>query len=212
MRSCFQVVATDEQIKYASELVEYSIKNHTVPNIWDIDRTKKEQTPFLRFIGSLGETVFADAYNLPRHKKSFGASDGQDYGNDFIVTIDGIEYIVDLKSMHRKNGNFYGFYVLNIPSNQLHKAKSMTDLYYCISIHQEDEKYIISFLGLIRKRDIIDGKVGILYKTGTTRVRADKTTFKFISDTYEVEFKDFLKPFISEHIKNMNGFKQIRIM
>lgn len=211
MRSCFQVIATDEQIEYASDLVEYSIKNHTVPNIWDIDKNKKEQTPFLRFIGSLGETVFADAYNLPRHKKSFGASDGQDYGNDFIITINGVEYVVDLKSMHRKNDTFYGFYVLNIPSNQLHKSKSVTDLYYCISIHFENEKYAISFLGLIRKTDILEGKVGILYKTGTTRVRADKTTFRFISDTYEVEFKDFLKPFISEHIKKMNGFKLIKI-
>lgn len=104
-----------------------------------------------------------------------------------------------------------GSYVLNIPSSQLHKSKSVTDLYYCISIHFENEKYAISFLGLIRKKDILEGKVGILYKTGTTRVRADKTTFRFISDTYEVEFKDFLKPFISEHIKKMNGFKLIKI-
>ena len=103
MRSCFQVVATDEQIKYASDLVEYSIKNHTVPNIWDIDKKKKKETPFLRFIGSLGETVFADAYKLQRHKKSFGAADGQDYGNDFVITIDEIQYIVDLKSMDGSN-------------------------------------------------------------------------------------------------------------
>lgn len=122
-----------------------------------------------------------------------------------------VNFYVDLKSMHRKNDTFYGSYVLNIPSSQLHKSKSVTDLYYCISIHFENEKYAISFLGLIRKKDILEGKVGILYKTGTTRVRADKTTFRFISDTYEVEFKDFLKPFISEHIKKMNGFKLIKI-
>lgn len=211
MRSCFQVIATAEQIEYAHELVEYSIKNHTVPNMWDIDKAKKEQTEFFRFIGSLGETVFADAYNLPRHKKSFGASDGQDYGNDFIVTIDDIKYIVDLKSMHRKNDIFYGSYVLNIPSNQLHKSESVTDLYYCVSIHLENNQYKISFLGFIRKKDVLDGKIGILYKTGTTRTRGDNSTFKFISDTYEVEFKDFLKPLISDHMKKMNGFKLIDI-
>lgn len=211
MRSCFQVIATEEQIKYASELVEYSIKNHTIPNIWDIDKSKKEQTSFFRFIGSLGETVFADAYNLPRHKKSFGALDGQDYGNDFIVNIDGMEYIIDLKSMHRKNDIFYGFYVLNIPSNQLHKIQSITDLYYCLSIHKENDNYFVSFLGTIKKKDIMDGNVGILYKEGTSRIRADNSSFKLISDTYEIEFKDFIKPLISDHIKSMKGFKLINI-
>lgn len=188
------------------------MKNHTVPNIWDIDKEKKEQTPFLRFIGSLGETVFADAYNILRHKKSFGASDGQDYGNDFVISIDKKEYIIDLKSMHRKNDIFYGYYVLNIPSNQLHKITSVTDLYYCISIHYKDGLYYVSFLGLIRKRDIIDGKVGILYKTGTTRVRGDNSTFKFISDTYEIDFKDFIKPSITDNIRKMNGFRVIKIL
>lgn len=53
--------------------------------------------------------------------------------------------------------------------------------------------------------------MAVLIIITTTRVRADKTTFRFISDTYEVEFKDFLKPFISEHIKKMNGFKLIKI-
>ena len=209
MRSFFQVVASDEQVRYATELVEYSIKNHTVPNIWDIDVSKKEQTSFLRFVGSLGETVFADVYNIPRHKKSFGAIDGQDYGNDFLVTIDGTEYIIDLKSMHRKNDIFRGYYVLNIPSNQLHKAKSVTDLYYCLSIHKEREQYVVSFLGLIKKKEIVEGKVGTLYKAGTERVRADNTTFTFLSDTYEVEFKDFIKPNITDRMRKMNGFKLI---
>ena len=212
MRSFFQVTATKEQIEYTSELVEYSIKNHVVSNIWDIDASKKERTPFLRFIGSLGETVFADAYNLPRHAKSFGATDGQDYGNDFKVAIDNVEYTIDLKSMHRKNDVFHGYYVLNIPSRQLHKSDSITDLYYCVSIHFADQEYKVSFLGSIRKKDILDGKIGKLYTSGTDRIRADHTTFKFISDTYEVEFKDFIKPSISEHMKQMNGFKLIDLL
>lgn len=211
-RSCFQVCATAEQIEYAAQLVEYSLKNHTVPNIWDNDKTKKEQTPLLRFVGSLGETVFADVYGLPRHKNSFGASDGQDYGNDFLIETNGIAYILDLKSMHRKNDNFYGNYVLNIPSEQLHKIKSVTDFYYCLSVHwDEKENYYVSFLGTIRKKDILDGKVGILYKSGSLRTRGDGTSFPFISDTYEVEFKDFLKPRITEKITKAKGFKLIEI-
>lgn len=209
MQASFQVVASDEQVRYASELVEYSLNNHTVPNVWDIDESKKEQTSFFRFVGTLGETVFADVYDIPRHKKSFGAVDGQDYGNDFVVKIDNVEYIIDLKSMHRKNDLFRGYYVLNIPSSQLNKAKSVTDLYYCLSIHKEGERYIVSFLGLIKKKEIIEGKIGKLYRAGTRRVRADNTTFTFLSDTYEVEFKDFIKPNITERIKDMKGFKII---
>lgn len=212
MRSFFQVIATDEQIKYTSELVDYSMKNHIIPNIWDIDDSKKAQTPFLRFIGSLGETVFADAYKLPRHSKSFGAIDGQDHGNDFRVTIDNTKYTIDLKSMHRKSDVFHKYYVLNIPSSQLHKSESLTDLYYCVSIHLEDNKYKVSFLGSIRKKDILDEKVGKLFITGTERIRADRTSFRFISDTYEVEFKDFIKPIISKHMKQMNGFKLIDLL
>ena len=211
MRSAFQVIATQEQVEYTLQIVDFSMKNHTVPNIWDSNKQKKAQTPFLRFIGSLGETVFADAYNIPRHKKSFGASDGQDNGNDFIVAINKKQYIIDLKSMHRKNDIFYAHYVQNIPSNQLHKIESITDLYYCISIHCKDNLHYVSFLGLIKKQDIIDGKVGTLYKAGATRIRRDKTTFKFDSDTYEVEFKDFIKPLITDNIKKMKGFRLIEI-
>lgn len=212
MRSSFQVIATQEQVEYTNKIVDFSIENHTIPNIWDNNKQKNAQTRHLRFIGSLGETVFADAYNLARHEKAFGANDGQDNGNDFVVTVEQKEYNIDLKSMGRQKDIFYDDYVQNIPSIQLHKTSSVTDLYYCISINQKDNLYYVSFLGLIKKQDIIDGKIGKLYKAGTTRVRRNNTTFAFDDDTYEIEFKDLIKPLITNHIKNMQGFRHIEIL
>ena len=210
-RSCFQVIATDEQIEYTHKIVEYSLKHHFVPNIWDADAGKKDRTNFYRFIGSLGEVVFADVYNLPRHKKSFGAVDGQDYGNDFEVKINNKFYKIDLKSMHRQSDNFKGYYVLNVPARQLGRSETITDLYYCVSIHEANKQYIVSFLGFINKKDIISGEIGIFYKAGTVRTRADETTFKFFEDTYEVDFKDFTPPQIKEEYKKLKGFKLISI-
>lgn len=209
MKSFFQVTATDEQVRDAKDKVDYSIKNHTVPNNWDDDPSQRELTSFRRFIGSLGETVFADAYEVPRHEKAYGADDGQDHGNDFKVKIDNNEYIIDLKSLSRKNDCFHENYVMDISSRQLHKKDSKTELYYHISIHQENEKYIVSFLGYVRKNDIIGGKVGKEYKRGTKRIRGDGSILVFPKDTYEVEFKDLIKPAISEHMRQMNGFRLV---
>ncbi len=98
-----------------------------------------------------------------------------------------------------------------IPSVQLHKSKSVTDVYYCISINVKNGEYYVSFLGTISKQEILDGKVGILYKKGTKRIRGNNTYFTFIDDTYEIDFKDFKAPLISERMKKMNGFKLIEI-
>lgn len=211
MRSYFQVKATKEQVEFTNQIVEYSIEHHKVSNIWDKSKYRKNNTSFYRFVGSLGEVVFADVYGIPRHSRSFGAVDGQDYGNDFEIDVDGKKSVVDLKSMHRKNDIFYGYYVLNIPSVQLHKSKSVTDVYYCISINVKNGEYYVSFLGTISKQEILDGKVGILYKKGTKRIRGNNTYFTFIDDTYEIDFKDFKAPLISERMKKMNGFKLIEI-
>ena len=211
MKSYFQVKATKEQVEYTNKIVEYSIEHHKVSNIWDKSKYRKGNTSFYRFIGSLGEVVFADTYGIPRHSRSFGAVDGQDYGNDFEIDIDGEKTIVDLKSMHRKNDIFYGYYVLNIPSIQLHKSKSVTDVYYCISINVKNNEYYVSFLGTISKQAILDGKVGILYKKGTKRIRGNDTYFTFIDDTYEIDFKDFEPPVIFSRMRELNGFKLIEI-
>ena len=101
----FQISVSDEQKDYAKELVDYSLTNHPISNIWD--KEKKEQTQKLRFTGTLGEIIFADTYKLIRPTRSFGAIDGQDYGKDFQITFKDKTMNFDLKTMHRKTNNFY---------------------------------------------------------------------------------------------------------
>lgn len=208
----FQINVSDEQIEYANSLVDYSMRFHKVSNIWDNHPDKKEKTRQYRFTGSLGEVVFADTYNLERPNRSFGAYDGQDLGKDFVMKIGNIEKAYDIKSMQRKTGYFYGNYVLNIPSSQLHKPNSLTNYYFCISFHKNtNSELIASFLGFIDKTEIENGNAGILYKAGTTRVRADRTNFQFNEDTYEIDFKDISTPTITDTIKKIDGFKVLKL-
>lgn len=201
----FSIEVTNEQIKYAKSLVDYSLKNHPIPNIWD--KHKKEKTKTLRTTGSIGEVVFADTYKLDRPIRSFGAIDGQDYGKDFELQINSTIMNFDVKTMHRKSNIFYKNYVLNIPARNIKRNDSITDYYYCISLHNSNNKTIASFIGYINKQDIIDEKFGILYPKGEKRIRKDKTYFTFFEDTYEVYFKNIKSPLISDRIKKMTGFK-----
>ncbi|MBN2892957.1 MAG: hypothetical protein JXL97_13905 [Bacteroidales bacterium] len=195
-----------EQIEYAKELVEYSLKNHPISNIWD--KEKKEETEKLRMIGTLGEIIFADIYKLPRPSRSFGAIDGQDFGKDFQLKTKTQTFNVDIKTMRRKDNRFYKNYVLNIPARNINRTDSLTDYYFCISLHEKDEKTTASLLGIVSKKEIIDGKIGILYKKGTKRKRADKTFFTFYEDTYEVFFENISRPFINKRIQSLPSFKK----
>lgn len=206
----FQIKVTDEQVKYANQLVEYSLTHHTVSNIWNSHEDKKAKTRHYRFTGSLGEVVFADTYGLKRPLRSFGAYDGQDLGKDFILSIQNQEKTFDIKSMQRKSGIFYGNYVLNIPSSQLHKPNSLTQYYFCISFHKENDQYIASFLGYVDKNEIKKGKLGTLYKAKTIRTRGNGTIFPFNEDTYEIDFKDITTPIINDDIK-IDGFKILKL-
>jgi hypothetical protein len=203
----FSVPVTEAQIEYAKQLVEYSIKHHPVPNIWD--QHKKEKTEKLRMTGTIGEIVFADLYELERPKRSFGAIDGQDYGKDFEMTIGKISGKFDIKTMHRKSNVFYKDYVLNIPARNINRPDSVTDYYYCISLHKENNRTIASVIGYIKKEDIIKGDIGILYKKGTKRIRRDKTHFTFYEDTYEIYFKDIKEPVLTEKIKKIKNFNKL---
>jgi hypothetical protein len=203
----FQLTVTKEQIDFANSLVEYSMKNHKVSNIWDSYIDKKEKTIQLRFTGTLGEIIFADTYRLERPFRSFGAYDGQDLGKDFKIKIQDKEQIFDIKSMQRKTGIFYSHYVLNIPASQLHKPNSLTNLYFCISFHYEEKSLIASFLGYVNKTEIEANQLGIRYKSGTLRTRLDGTSFPFNEDTYEIDFKDITSPMLNENIQKMEGFK-----
>jgi len=201
----YSVFVTEEQKKYAAELVEHSLIHHPVSNIWD--NHKKNKTRELRMTGTLGEVVFADLHNLERPKRSFGAIDGQDYGKDYEVNLPGLNGIFDIKTMHRKSNIFYKNYVLNIPARNIHREDSITDYYYCISLHEQGNQTIASIIGYLKKQDIIDGKIGILYKKGTKRIRRDGTSFTFFEDTYEVFFKNISTPYIDNKIKSTEGFK-----
>lgn len=207
----FQFEVTKEQVSYVTELVEYSLIHHPISNIWDKHEDKKVLTFNYRFTGSLGEVVFADAYDLPRKNRSYGAIDGQDFGQDFRVLVNDLQRNVDTKAMQRKSNIFYGNYVLNIPASQLLRIENITDDYFCISFHQEKDIWIASFLGTIAKKDILNGTIGIHYPKGSTRIRKDKTTFQFNEDTYEIDFKDISSPWLTPKIKAFKGYKLLRL-
>lgn len=186
-----QFVVTPEQIEYAHKLVKYSMENHRISNIWDSSDLKKDKTFEYRFTGTLGEIIFADAYNLERPNKSFGAVNGQDFGKDFELKVGGKKSYFDIKTMQRKVNSFYEKYVLNIPSSQLNKEGCLTDAYFNISICIKDNLIFASFIGYVERKDILNKKIGIFYPANTQRIRANGTSFTFLEDTYEIDFKDF---------------------
>lgn len=205
----------------------YSIRNHTVSNIWDQGQTERERSDRfwdeksvnsfrLRFYGTMGEIVFADYYGLPRPQRSFGAVDGQDYGSDFHFATKGVsgglrEVVVDLKTMRRNTTNVQGHYVLNIPERQVDRWDSLTSCYYALvlvlpeDIHKTfvfegDNAFIRGDIGLMKmvfvgyvNKEIVYSK-GIRYEKGSQRVKDNGNSFHFSANTFEVEFKDFQKP------------------
>ncbi len=202
----FQINIQAAQRELAEQLVDYSIKNHPVSDIFSHDPDGKQRQKEFRLTGTLGEIVFADAYQLPRPTKSFGAIDGQDFGQDFVLPIDGQNKSFDIKTMNRKNNNFRTNYVLNLPAYQMRRPTVVTDYYFCISIHQNDQQQIASFLGYVSKTDIENAAIGILYPRGAKRIKDDGNSFQFQRDTYEVDFKDISSPILSPHIQAMPGF------
>jgi len=206
--SYIQICVTEEQKLFARKLVEHSLRHHHVSNIWDKDESKLSQTRMMRFTGTLGEIIFADCYHLTRPTRSFGAVDGQDWGQDFLIKSSEHTFSVDIKSMKRRSGDLAKNYVLNIPASQLHKPNSKTSHYFCISFHQSDrDGTIASLLGFIDKISLEKGESGILYKAGTKRIRSDNTTFTFHENTYEILFSDIDPPVVTEHIRRLQSFR-----
>lgn len=208
----FVIKVSDEQKQYARNIVQYSIENHPVTDIFANDPDGKKRQFEFRFTGSLGEVVFADAYQLPRPSRSFGAIDGQDFGQDFQLLYSGKLVSIDVKSMHRKSNKFLENYVLNIPGYQINKDVSLTDFYFCISLHDVGETTFASFLGLIDKKKVLRGELGDLFTSGTTRIRQDGTSFRFARDTYEIMFRHILAPPITSFIRSLPGFSEIYLL
>jgi hypothetical protein len=204
----FQIEVSDTQIALANQLVDFSIQNHPITDIFKHDPNGKERQREYRFTGTLGEIVFADTYQLPRPTRSFGAIDGQDFGQDFMLEMNGAIKSFDIKSMGRKNNNFRKNYVLNLPAYQMQRSNVKTDYYFCISLHQNEGKYIASFLGYVSKKEIEQGEIGILYQAGTKRIKDDGGYFTFQRDTYEVDFQDISSPFLNENIEKISNFKK----
>lgn len=203
-----QISISEEQKLFARQLVEHSLRHHQISNIWDRHADKLSQTRMLRFTGSLGEILFADCYHLPRPVRSFGAVDGQDWGQDFLIKTEEHTFSVDIKSMKRKTGILNSGYVLNIPASQLNKPGSKTSHYFCISFHQcETNGTIASLLGFIDKQALENGTIGQFYKSGTKRVRSDGSTFVFNENTYEVLFQEIDQPVITSFIRQLKGFR-----
>ena len=203
-----QLSVTDEQKAYARQLVEYSLAHHRVANIWDKSADKKTSTRLLRYTGTLGEVVFADLYQLPRPQRSFGAVDGQDWGQDFVLRTDDAFFSLDIKAMKRQSGTLGADYVLNIPASQLHKPNSRTTHYFCLSFHQSDQQgTVVSLLGFVDKQAVGGGTLGILYPAGTRRVRADQSDFIFHEATYEILFQDISSPLLTDRIRQIPAFK-----
>ncbi len=203
----FQIEIMDEQVSLAYKLVDYSIANHPIPDIFTNDPEGKKRQREFRFTGTLGEIVFADAYGLSRPTRSFGAIDGQDFGQDFELLINGKPKSFDIKCMSRKNNTFRENYVLNLPAYQMRRKTVVTDFYFCVSIHKYENQYIASFLGYVSKNEIESGKIGILFKSGAKRTKDDGGSFSFIRDTYEVEFKDISSPTLNSKIQASASFQ-----
>lgn len=203
-----QISVSDEQKLFARHLVNHSVIHHHTSNIWDKNTDRLAQTRMMRFTGTLGEVVFADCYHLPRPARSFGAADGQDWGQDFLICSDTGDFAVDIKSMKRRSGILARDYVLNIPSSQLHKPGSKTTHYFCISFHQsETEGTIASLLGFIDKQALENGEIGKLFRAGTKRVRSDGSAFTFNESTYEVLFSDIAPPVVTNSLRRIKGFR-----
>jgi hypothetical protein len=203
-----QISVSDEQKQYARRLVEYSLRHHNVANIWDHQDERIVQTRMMRYTGSLGEIVFADSYHLPRPARSFGAADGQDQGQDFVVRSEQYTFSLDIKSMKRQSGDLAADYVLNIPAHQLHKPDSKTSHYFCISFHQTNTgTTTASLLGFIDKQALALGEFGTLFKKGSKRIRHDQSTFTFYADTYESRLGDIEPPVITDWIRSLKGFR-----
>lgn len=208
----FQIFVTQEQIEYANALVDYSIQYHPITDIFAHDPNGKARQREFRFTGTIGEVVFADTYGLPRPVRSFGAIDGQDFGQDFEMEINGENYAFDIKTMSRKSNVFRENYVLNLPKYQVDK-NIKTDLYFCISIHIDNQgRLVASFIGTVSKQQLSQNKIGKLFVKGTRRVKDDGDSFIFQRDTYEVEFKDISSPMFFPNIEDLAGFKRLHIL
>lgn len=204
----YEIHIQDEQIEYATRLVDHSIRHHTVKDIFADDPDADVKRRDYRLTGTLGEVIYADAYNLERPTRSFGADDGQDHGKDFSVWIHGRYCSVDVKTMRRRSNKLRLDYVMNLPVYQIDKD-SLTDKYYCISICLNTTPKVASIIGHVDKS--ILPVIANYYDAGMERVREDGSSFKINRANCEVQFRHINSPQITSRIESLQGFKRLEM-
>ncbi len=214
--NCFRFKITEEQILYTKQIVKYSVEHHPITDVYANDQADTYglfgivRSQEYRFVGSLGEVLFADVYGLPRPQRSFGAIDGQDFGKDFIIPINGRNYNIDLKTMHRNFRNPYDYYVLDLPAYQLDKPESQTQCYFHISVSYDRKNptfFTAYFIGFLPKDEV--KQYGELFAAGSLRPNDSGKEVFFARDTYEVMFGDFISPPIPQNWRAIPYFQVI---
>lgn len=205
----FQIHVTDEQKRYAKKLVESSMFHDFDHNFFRGDPEGKERMERYRYVGTLGEVVFADTYGLTRPKISYDAIDAKEFGQDFLLQLDNISYTINLRTKYREYITYNENHIFGIQSIELHKGFSNTNYYYCIIFEDQNEVTVANFIGLIKKDSVLRGEIGKLIPPGT-RCKDGKTTVSF-HDTHEIKFKELVRPLLTNRIMNMPGFKILRL-
>ena len=156
--------------------IEKYLETHNLGNRGIEDGDSRKQ-----LVGLLGENIIVE--KLTGQKIDFETkTDGFDGGFDLTYK----EKRIDVKTMERSSyvrGEFVNnFYTMQ----EGYKA----DIIVFCSYNKKEQ--VLEICGWIYKSEL--STRGIFYKKGTVRTRADKTTFTFRQDNYEVENKN-LRPF-----------------
>lgn len=202
----FQIHVTEEQKDYAKKLVQSSMAHDFSPDYFKRYPDGKQIAQRKRFVGTLGEVLFADVYNLPRPTISYDSFNVAEYGHNFILRLDGVVYSLNVITVSRENSVLYDNYVFRIASYQLNKDFSRMDFYYPIMLHEQDGVTIATFVGLIKKDSVVSGEIGELCVTGTRR---GVLTYSY--DTHEILCKELARPLLTNRIRNVLGFKILRL-
>ena len=162
----FDTKITYEQRQYAQRIVEEYDFGH---------RGKFDGTTERQFIGILGETVMADALEMPRPT----GLEGFDKGIDFVI----FGKKVDLKTMGRTTP-VRDYYVNNLIASQ---TSYETEFYVFSSINKTN--WVMTVVGVIPKRNLEK----YFLKEGTIRKRSDGSEFPVQTDMYEIPNRDLIQ-------------------
>lgn len=161
------VIVNQEQKEYAWRLVK-QLKQFS-PSYF-----KRENDNEKIYTGMLGQVVMADniGHDRPRHDTGF------DNGQDFLI----LGVIVDLKTVKR-NRRPHEMWANNLVA---HQTTFATQVYVFASLNPHDDRghTVFTVCGLLPKHAATSRQFYIA--PGTTRHRADGTTFVMNAESYEI--------------------------